>query len=286
MSTTVASVVNHFPSAENGFTTTLASTIASGATTVPLNSVAGYANGEIAVFVVDPSDASKKQTFTGVIDTSGVQVTGVVWTAGTNQTHAGGATVVDYATATHISMMTKGILVHADQDGTLKSGAVDVAAVLADGVVTPAKLTSGTGSSWDWQSYVPVLSGTGGSPTLGNGSIAGQFAQIGKTVLFKIKITAGSTTAFGSSITTVSLPVTANSTSFDARTLCGTLEFFDTSAPGAYWGTVAIATSTTIDLYVDNTATAYRQPSNITTAVPTAVGAGDIIRITGLVEVA
>lgn len=140
MSTSVASVTKHFPSAQNGFTTTLASTISSGAATVPLNSVAGYSNGEVAVFVVDPSDASKKQTFTGTIDTAGVQVTGVVWTAGTNQTHTGGATVVDYATATHISMMTKGILTHADQDGTLKAGAVDVAAVLASDVVTTAKI--------------------------------------------------------------------------------------------------------------------------------------------------
>lgn len=118
MSTSVASVTKFFPSAQNGFTTTLASTIASGAATVPLNSVAGYNNGETAVFVIDPSSSAAKQTFTGVIDTAGVQVTGVIWTAGTNQTHTGGATVVDYATATHISMITKGLLVAHNQDGT------------------------------------------------------------------------------------------------------------------------------------------------------------------------
>lgn len=117
MSTSVTSVVSHFPSAQNGFTTTLASTISSGATTVPLNSVAGYTNGQTAVFVVDPSDLTKKQTFTGIIDTAGVQITSVVWTAGTNQTHTGGATVVDYATATHISMITKGLLVQHTQAG-------------------------------------------------------------------------------------------------------------------------------------------------------------------------
>lgn len=117
MSTSVASVVSHFPSAENGFTTTTSGSVSSGATTVGLNSVAGYANGEVAVFVIDPSNASK-QTFTGIIDTSGVQVTSVVWTAGSNTTHASGATVVDYATATHISMMTKGLLVQHKQDGT------------------------------------------------------------------------------------------------------------------------------------------------------------------------
>lgn len=117
MTTSVSSVVSHFPSAQDGFTTTLGSTISSGAATVPLNSVAGYTNSEVAVFIVDPADVNKKQTFTGIVDTSGVQLTNVIWTSGTNQQHTAGATVVDYATATHISMMTKGILVEHTQAG-------------------------------------------------------------------------------------------------------------------------------------------------------------------------
>lgn len=149
MSTSVTSVVNHFPYAQNGFTTTLASTISSGATTVPLNSVAGYTNGQTAVFVVDPSDLTKKQTFTGVVDTAGVQITSVVWTAGTNQTHSGGATVVDYATATHISMVTKGLLVSHNQDGTLKTSAVSSSGMLATGVVTSPKKSTDLQKGWE-----------------------------------------------------------------------------------------------------------------------------------------
>ena len=121
MATSVSNVTKHFPSAQNGFTTTTASSTASGATTVQLNSVAGYNNGEVAVFVIEPTSSTAKQTFTGTIDTSGVQVTNVVWTSGTNQTHASGVTVVDYETATHWSMMTKGILVNHDQGGNHKS---------------------------------------------------------------------------------------------------------------------------------------------------------------------
>ncbi|MCB1712599.1 MAG: hypothetical protein KDH96_09060, partial [Candidatus Riesia sp.] len=112
MSTSVSGVTsNFFPTAQNGFTTTTSGSVSSGATTVGLNSVAGFSNGEVAVFVIDPTDASKKQTFTGVIDTSGSQVTNVKWTAGTNQTHALGATVVDYETATHWALYSKGLLV-------------------------------------------------------------------------------------------------------------------------------------------------------------------------------
>lgn len=146
MSTSVASVVSHYPSPQNGFTTTLASTIASGATTVPLNSVAGYTNGQIAVFIVDPTDTTKKQTFTGVIDTGGVQVTSAVWTAGTNQTHTAGATVVDYATATHIAMITKGLLAAGlTQAGGM--GAISPTSVTASGNVTAANFIQTGGAS-------------------------------------------------------------------------------------------------------------------------------------------
>lgn len=160
MSTSVASVTKHFPSAENGFTTTLASTISSGATTVPLNSVAGYSNGEVAVFIVDPSDINKKQAFTGTIDTAGVQVTGVVWTSGTNQTHTAGSTVVDYASATHISMMSKGLLVEHKQTGahsdihadTLAvSGATTLTGALTGSTASFTSITvSGTSTSQGW----------------------------------------------------------------------------------------------------------------------------------------
>lgn len=156
MSTSVSSLSgNFFPSAQNGFTTTLASTISSGAATVPLNSVAGYSNSEIAVMVVDPTDVTKKQTFTGIVDTSGVQLTSVVWTAGTNQTHSGGSTVVDYATATHISMMTKGILIAHEQTGVHKSGATYASPAFsgtATGSLTGLTMLAPVIETWDgWQ---------------------------------------------------------------------------------------------------------------------------------------
>lgn len=115
---------NYFATPKEGFTTTLASTISSGATTVPLNSISGYTNGAIITLVVDPTDASKKQTFTGVVDTSGVQVTSVVWTEGTNQSHTTGATVVDYVTATHMAAAVKGIVTEHAQDGTHKAALI------------------------------------------------------------------------------------------------------------------------------------------------------------------
>ena len=112
---------NFFATPKEGFTTTLASTISSGAATVPLNSVTGYTNGAIATFVVEPTSATAKQVFTGVVDTSGVQLTSVKWTEGTNQTHNAGSTVVDYTTATHFAAAVKGLLINHDQGGNHKS---------------------------------------------------------------------------------------------------------------------------------------------------------------------
>jgi hypothetical protein len=140
MATSVSGVTtNFFPTAQNGFTTTTSGSVSSGAATVGLNSVAGYTNGDVVVLVIDPTDASKKQTFTGVVDTSGSQITSVKWTAGTNQTHALGATVVDYETATHWALYSKGIRISHATDGTLLESAVRAA------------LNLGTASTSGWE---------------------------------------------------------------------------------------------------------------------------------------
>lgn len=135
----VSSVTSHFPTANEGFANTTSGSVSSGATIVGLNSTAGLTNGSVFVGVIEPGTV-KEQVFTGIVDTGGTQITGVVWTKGTNIDHASGVSVVDYDTGTAFNMMRKGILVHSDQDGTLKAGAVDVAAVLANNVVETTKI--------------------------------------------------------------------------------------------------------------------------------------------------
>lgn len=156
----VSTVTNHFPTANEGFITTLGSTISSGAVTVPLTSVSGLTNGTIFVGIIEPKQANQ-QTFTGTVDTAGVQITGVKWTRGTNVDHTAGVTIVDYVSGTGQNMMTKGLLVSHDQDGTLKTGAVDVTAVVADAILTKAKLdaTMNTELNTGWVSSVlPAVS--------------------------------------------------------------------------------------------------------------------------------
>ncbi len=140
MNINVSALTSHFPNPQDGFTTTASGSVSSGATTVPLSSTGDYSNGDVVVFIIDPADTDKKQVFVGIVDISGSQLTGVKWVGGTNQAHSSGATIVDYYDAAHVKMVTKGLLVSLDQDGTLKNGAVDNVDALANNVVETAKV--------------------------------------------------------------------------------------------------------------------------------------------------
>lgn len=119
-SSDVSSVTSHFSVAAEGFITTTSGSISSGAATIPLTSVSGLTNGNIFVGIIEPG-LTKEQTFTGTVDTTGTQLTGVVWTRGSNAAHSAGVTIVDYVTGTGHNMFTKGLLVAHNQDGTHKT---------------------------------------------------------------------------------------------------------------------------------------------------------------------
>jgi hypothetical protein len=140
----VSTLTSHFPNPQDGFTATTSGSVSSGAATVGLSSTGNYDNGDIVVLIIDPADSDKKQVLVGTIDVSGSQVTGVKWVGGTNQTHNSGATVVDYYDAAHIKMMTKGLLVSLNQDGTLRNGAVHSTSVLSSNTVDSDAIVDGS----------------------------------------------------------------------------------------------------------------------------------------------
>lgn len=59
-----------------------------------------------------------------------------------------------------------------------------------------------------WTSYTPTWTGSTTNPTIGNGTLAGAYIEIGKTVHFRINLTVGSTTSVGSGTWRFSFPVT------------------------------------------------------------------------------
>jgi hypothetical protein len=58
----------------------------------------------------------------------------------------------------------------------------------------------------NWVAFTPVWGATGVAPVLGNGSIQGQYTEIGNTVLFNIYLTIGSTSTFGTGNWTLTFP--------------------------------------------------------------------------------
>lgn len=140
----VSSVANHFPTVNEGFITTVAGTeVASGGTVIQLASVSGLVNGYVFAGIIEPG-AAGQQVFTGTVDTGGSQIIDVVWTRGSNTAHPIGSTVVDYVTGTAINMITKGILVGHNQDGTHKALSAPSATITGGVSVGTTLSVSGT----------------------------------------------------------------------------------------------------------------------------------------------
>lgn len=264
----VSAVVNYFATANEGFSTTLGSTIASAATTVPLGSVTGLTNGTIFVGMIEPS-GTKQQVFTGTVDTGGSQITGVKWTRGTNVGHTSGVTIVDYVTGTAMNMMSTGILKQHSQTGahtavtatslsvsgastltgnTTVGGTLGVTGVLTPtgglsaGSIVPNNLLASTGTSWVWQTWTPTTTNF----TLGNGTITARYVQTGKHVHFELTLLWGSTTTIVGSDPQFTVPVAASARYNAANALffpLGALVCVDTSTGTAYLGTTSFPAS-------------------------------------------
>lgn len=109
-------VTKFFATANEGFATALNSSILASATTVPLQSVSGLTDGSVFVGMIEPG-STNQQVFTGTVSVSGVEITGVIWTRGSNVPHAGGVTIVDYVTGTAFNMLSAGVLKQHSQTG-------------------------------------------------------------------------------------------------------------------------------------------------------------------------
>ncbi|MEV5712220.1 hypothetical protein AB0K82_44605, partial [Actinoallomurus sp. NPDC052274] len=62
-----------------------------------------------------------------------------------------------------------------------------------------------------WTDYTPSWGASTTNPAIGNGTITGRYKRIGKTVFYKVVVTMGSTTTFGSGRWSIGLPSTAAS---------------------------------------------------------------------------
>ena len=93
-----------------------------------------------------------------------------------------------------------------------------------------------------WASYTPTWTATGGTPTVGNGTLSGSYIAYGDVCTFQMSLVLGSTTSLGTTTAwAFSLPVTAS----------GANDVFAAYVHDAWTGiypAVGIGSSTTVQL--------------------------------------
>ncbi len=124
-----------------------------------------------------------------------------------------------------------------------------------------------------WTAYTPVLTAATTNPTIGNGSIAGAYIQVGKLVHFRATVTFGSTSTAGSGAYSISLPVAA----VGANVAC----------EGSTWMNQG-ASNNTGGLFIPTTTTVrpMQAAASVTHNSPFAWAPGDKISIAGCYEAA
>jgi len=134
-----------------------------------------------------------------------------------------------------------------------------------------------------WTTYVPTWTGSTTNPTIGNGTINGAFAKIGKLGLFEIAIAVGSTTTVGSGTYGFGLPAGWTHATFSgqSRLVCHAMMRDQSGAVHTVGGaTHASAIGTEIN------PVRYHAGGVVTNAAPYAWAAGDFICIEGILELA
>jgi len=144
------------------------------------------------------------------------------------------------------------------KSGKLNSNNSVVTANITDGAVTPNKLQSGTGTGWVWTSYTPTLANL----TIGNGTVSASYCIIGKTVIGRIIITFGSTSAMGTG-PTFTLPVTSSTSSVYNIGQCRLA-----GSGAGYFGIVNQVSSTVAEFDTLNVASTYPTVTGLSATIP------------------
>ena len=141
-----------------------------------------------------------------------------------------------------------------------------------------ASVTRSAGNLGAWTAYTPTWTGTT-DPVIGNGTLTGAFAQIGKVVNFRIVITMGSTTTFGTGAYRFGVPVTAAASAVGIYTPVGDFMGQDNSTGFWYEATPVLALSTSLLVR-------YEVGNNVSTTFPFTWAVSDILAINGTYQAA
>ena len=279
-----------------------------GATSINVASTTNYPTDTGVTITIDEVDgtgeriAGTRNVFIGDV-ASATQINELAYSGGdANRNYSASATTRVYIEVNEIQMnrMIDGILVAHDQDGTLKAGAVDNAGVLANDVVTTAKIldanvttakiadasvtnaklattTGEPGGAWeDWTPTLTSLSG-------GTLSVS-KYKIVGKTVFFTFRYTlAGAGMGTNPRFT---LPVTAAAhTAITDTNPLAIVSILD-SGTARYAGVCSWSSTTQWAIQVNNCAGTYQVATQITSTVPFTWATGDYVMVQGTYEAA
>lgn len=135
-----------------------------------------------------------------------------------------------------------------------------------------------------WTSYTSSWTAVTTNPVIGNGTIEAAHMTAGKLVAFRIKVTMGSTTTYGSGGYRLSLPAGA-ATGMEFSTLA--CSAFDTSASANFpCAAQFLSGSPTLLGMRAFPGTAGNAYSQMAAATPFTFATGDVIAVTGVYEAA
>lgn len=148
-----------------------------------------------------------------------------------------------------------------------------------------------TGSTWEtifspaaWTPWVPTWGATSGTqPTLGNGSIAGRYQKIGKTVHFVITLIMGSTSTYPTVQWYISLPFPAV-VSVPALIPVFHGRIYDTSSGNAFLATAHAQSGTYMALETQSSVTPASGTDATRQGFPITWATGDAIYFSGTYE--
>jgi hypothetical protein len=138
-------------------------------------------------------------------------------------------------------------------------------------VLSASELNSAIGNA-AWTTYTPTVSGI----TIGNGTWAASYMQIGKTVFLKVRFTLGSTSAI-TGAATFSLPVTATGFGYGVANL---------NRGNNYAGVAAISGTTNVVANAIDSSVTYATQRSTSATVPATWAAADVISISIAYEAA
>lgn len=139
-----------------------------------------------------------------------------------------------------------------------------------------------TALSAPWTSAVPTWTASAGSVAIGNGSLAGRYRKVGKTVDWQWILTAGTTTTYGTAGSFWSVGIPGGGTA--AGFFHGSGWFIDSSTGNSYvltWRLDSGASS----MRLWRTASGVT-PSELLNNSPVTIATGDSITCNGTVEIA